>query len=162
MARFSITVFPESSSVKMKYSKALNFQCRPNDTIAELKCAIFNEVTSSFIKAEHQWNRDLIHLLRYKGAIITNDKAKLSDYEIGPGAELQIRYEPTCVTSEPKYVYSIMDEHDWHLGLFTSLQKAKDTVKEVRPGIKGDVLINRIPLDTISYFDEHMDCVEKA
>lgn len=52
------------------------------------------------------------------------------------------------------YMYEIVaSETKEHLGIFSTLKKAKDTVNDLLQGIKGNMIINRIPIDTVSYFD---------
>lgn len=105
-----------------------------------------------------------MHLLRFNGQLVTDDKAKLIDYGISSNAALEAQYERICPKvsqTSQTYVYEIMagDGCD-HLGLFSTLDKAKETLKEVQSGIHTDTQINRIPLDTISYFGEAFDRIE--
>ena len=57
-------------------------------------------------------------------------------------------------TSKLTHMYEIVaNETGEHLGIFSTLKKAKDTVNDLLEGIKGNMVINRIPIDTVSYFD---------
>lgn len=55
-----------------------------------------------------------------------------------------------------EHVYEVMGSETSHLGVYTSLAKAKEAALKVND---SEVQINRIPLDQMSYFGEYFDCV---
>ena len=57
-------------------------------------------------------------------------------------------------SEEPSYMYQIVARKtNEPLGIFSTLKKEKDTVNDLLDGIRGGLEINRLPIDTVSYFD---------
>lgn len=55
-----------------------------------------------------------------------------------------------------EHVYEVMGSEASHLGVYTTLAKAKEAALNVND---SPVQINRIPLNQISYFGEYFNCV---
>lgn len=155
MSEFYINVEVEPTTV-LSLNQSLLLKLKPHHTIESLKCGIYNELLTIPHAASKIDNSKMLHLLRFNDGIITQDKAKVSDFGITDGSVVSVRYEPICPTVQRAYVYEIISGYD-HIGLYTNLQKAKEAVKKM----KNDscLQINRIPLDTTSYFTEMFDCV---
>lgn len=58
-----------------------------------------------------------------------------------------------------EYVYEVMGDEASHLGLYTTLEKAKEAALILN---NPEVQVNRIPLNTFSHFGEGFDCVWSA
>lgn len=58
-----------------------------------------------------------------------------------------------------EYIYELMNaETGEQMGLYTSLDKAKETVYDMEKR-RQSMQVNRIPLNSMSFFGEHIDCV---
>lgn len=80
----------------------------------------------------------------------TSEQSESNDYV---DAAIKI-HNHSSESSKLTHMYEIVAcETGDHLGIFSTLKKAKDTVNDLLGGVKGNMVINRIPIDTVSYFD---------
>lgn len=151
---FEVTIEVESSTA-CPFDQPLILKCKPHHTIESLKCRIYNILATLPEAADRK-----LHILRFNGAVIAQDRAKLCDFGIEDGSVLSVRLERECEPIQKNYAYEIMSNEAGgcsHIGLYTSFEKAHKAVLV----IKGQpyLQINRIPLDTISNFDVSFDCI---
>ena len=60
---------------------------------------------------------------------------------------------------EGQYVYELMNSETGEaMGLYGSLEKAKETVYDLMSRSQS-MQVNRIPLDMVSFFADHKDCI---
>lgn len=58
-----------------------------------------------------------------------------------------------------EYIYELMNtETGEQMGLYTSLDKAKETVYDMEKRTQS-MQVNQIPLNSMSFFGENVDCV---
>lgn len=55
-----------------------------------------------------------------------------------------------------EHIYEVMGSEASHLGVYTTLAKAKEAALNMND---SEVQINRIPLNQISYFGEYFNCI---
>lgn len=63
------------------------------------------------------------------------------------------------MSTKQEYVYELMGADANHMGLFDTLEAARDAAKSLN---NGEVQVNRIPMNKISYFGENFDCVAQG